>query len=51
LVGIVDGFRASLLGQPFDWLSLSWAALVSVAALIGSAYLFRSVERSFADVI
>jgi lipopolysaccharide transport system permease protein len=51
LVGIIDGFRAALLGQPFDWLSLSWAAAVSVAALIGSAYLFRSVEKSFADVI
>lgn len=51
LVGIVDGYRASLLGQPVDWASLGWAALVAVVTIIGSAYAFRSVEKSFADVI
>lgn len=51
LVGIVDGFRAALLGQPFDWPALGWAAACTLAVLAASAYLFRRVERGFADVI
>ena len=51
LVGIVDGFRAALFGQPFDWPALGWAAAFTLAVVAGSAYLFRRVERGFADVI
>jgi lipopolysaccharide transport system permease protein len=51
LVGLVDGYRASLLGQPVDWAALAWAAAVTLVTLAGSAYAFRSVEKSFADVI
>ena len=51
MVGIVDGFRASLLGQRLDWPSLAWAAGLTLFTLVGAAYAFRSVEKSFADVI
>lgn len=51
LVGIIDGFRASLLGQRLDWAALGWAAAFTLFVLAGSAYVFRRVERSFADVI
>lgn len=51
MVGIVDGFRATLLGQPFDWAALGWAAAVTLFTVAGSAYAFRRVEKSFADII
>ncbi len=51
MVGIVDGFRSALAGQPLDWLTLSWSAGLTLVVLVGSAYAFRRVERSFADVI
>ena len=51
LVGIVDGYRSALQGLPLDWASLGWAAAFTLVTLVGSAYAFRSVEKSFADVI
>jgi lipopolysaccharide transport system permease protein len=51
MAGILEGFRASLLGLPVDWTLLG--ASVAACALLfvaGSAY-FESVERRFADVL
>lgn len=52
MVGVIDGFRWSILGRsdiywPGVWLSVVTVALVSATAL---AY-FRRTERTFADVI
>ena len=51
LVGIVDGFRASLFGGSFDWFALGSASAVTLVLLVYSAYQFRRVEKSFADII
>jgi lipopolysaccharide transport system permease protein len=51
MVGVVDGFRSALFGQPFDWAALAWAAALTLFVVAGSAYFFRRVERGFADVI
>ena len=51
LAGIIDGFRAALFGQPFDWAALGTAAALTLLILAGSVYFFRRVEKSFADVI
>ena len=52
LAGIIEGFRAALYGQkPFDWPALAAAAGVALALLTCSAYVFRRMERSFADLI
>lgn len=51
LVGIIDGFRAALIAQPFDWAALSISTVFTIALLIGSAYVFRAVERGFADIV
>ncbi|MFO1497480.1 MAG: ABC transporter permease [Verrucomicrobiota bacterium] len=51
MVGVIDGFRWSLLGQSMSWTSLALScAVVGVILLTGIAY-FRNTERSFADVI
>jgi len=52
MTGVVEGFRWALLGantQPGSMVIVSTAAAVLI--LIGGAYYFRSVERTFADLI
>jgi lipopolysaccharide transport system permease protein len=51
LVGIIEGFRAALFGWPFNGQSLAIAAGVTFALLILSAYMFRRMEKGFADII
>ena len=52
MVGVVEGFRWSLLGtgnSPGPMLAIS--ATASVLILIGGAFYFRRMEKTFADVV
>jgi lipopolysaccharide transport system permease protein len=49
LVGIINGFRASLFHLPFDWPSIIISAIVTLPLLVVSVHLFRRMESSFAD--
>ena len=49
--GYVEGFRAALFGQPFDWRALAVAAAITLFMLAYAAFEFRRMEKSFADVI
>jgi len=51
LSGLIEAYRAALFGRPFDWASLGVSLAMTVAILLFSAYVFRKMERSFADVI
>ena len=51
MTGIIEGFRAALFGQEFDWLTLGLSAVVTLALLVYSAFTFTRMENSFADVI
>jgi lipopolysaccharide transport system permease protein len=51
LAGIIEGFRASLFGRPIDWQLLGISTAVTLALLTYAAYLFRRLEKSFADVV
>jgi lipopolysaccharide transport system permease protein len=51
LTGIIDGFRAALLGRPFNWSTLSSSLIITLIVLVYSAYSFRRVEKQFADII
>jgi len=51
LTGIIEGYRSSLFGRPFDWMALSAAAALTVAALLYATRFFRQVEMHFADMI
>ncbi len=48
---IIEGYRASLFGLPFDWPALAIATLITFAVLFYSIFSFSRVERSFADII
>lgn len=51
LVGIVDGFRAALLGVPFNWPAIGISIGVAMITLLVALYFFRRMERGFADTI
>jgi lipopolysaccharide transport system permease protein len=51
LTGIIDGYRSALFGQSFDWLAIGISAAITLALLIYSAYNFRRMEKTFADVV
>ena len=51
VAGIIEGFRASLTGRPFDWMHVSIAAGITLLVLVCSLYVFRRLEHTFADVV
>jgi lipopolysaccharide transport system permease protein len=51
MVGIIDGFRAAIFGRAFDWNGLVIATVITLSVLVYSAYHFRRMEKSFADVV
>jgi lipopolysaccharide transport system permease protein len=53
LVGIIDGFRWSILGEqfPVDPRAVAISAAITLSSLVLGVWYFRRVERSFADVI
>jgi lipopolysaccharide transport system permease protein len=52
MTGIIDGFRSAILGQKsFDWNELSVAVGITLVLLIYSAYSFKRMEKTFADLI
>jgi lipopolysaccharide transport system permease protein len=51
MVGIIEGFRASLLGGRFDGAALAVSALVTSALLACVAFWFRRMETHFADIV
>jgi lipopolysaccharide transport system permease protein len=51
ITGIIDGFRAALFQRAFDWQSLLVSTLVILAVLVYSAFHFRRMEKTFADVV
>jgi lipopolysaccharide transport system permease protein len=52
MVGVVEGFRAALLGaHTGSGTAVIASAVVACVILISGAYYFRRVERAFADII
>ncbi len=51
VAGIIEGYRSSLFGKAFDWKAIAISTIITFVVLIYSAYSFRRMERSFADII
>ena len=51
LAGIIEGFRASILGFDFNWRSLMISATITLTLLVYSTYAFKHLEDEFADVV
>jgi len=51
LTGIIEGYRASFFGRPFDRTALAISAVITLALLLSAGYHFKRVERTFADIV
>jgi lipopolysaccharide transport system permease protein len=51
MVGIIEGFRSSLLGLQMNWRGLAISALVSFILILLSTHAFQKLDEEFADVI
>ena len=51
IVSVIEGFRACLLGLPFNW-QFIWPGMITTAVILVSGLMyFRRVEKIFVDVI
>ena len=51
LVGVLEGFRAALVGAPVPWPHVAVSAAAALVLLLVAYYVFRRLEDTFADVI
>jgi lipopolysaccharide transport system permease protein len=51
IVGVIEGFRASVLGLPIPWIYIFPGMLTTLLILVSAAYYFKRMERVFVDVI
>ncbi|HEV3164069.1 MAG TPA: ABC transporter permease, partial [Isosphaeraceae bacterium] len=51
MAGLIDGFRAVLLGQPPEWSHVLPSLIIAILILLAGAAYFHKVEGDFADVI
>jgi len=51
LVGVIEGFRACLLGTPYPWQYIWPGIIVTFILLISGLHHFKRMERVFVDVI
>ena len=51
IVGVTEGFRASLLGTPMHWQYIWPGIITAVILLISGALYFKRMERIIVDVI
>jgi lipopolysaccharide transport system permease protein len=51
LAGVIEGFRAALFGHRVNWLMLGVSAALTLLLLVLAAFIFRRMEKSFADVV
>jgi len=51
MTGIVETFRAAMLGGAVPWSALGYSVAVTLMVLVSGAYYFRRMERLFADVL
>ena len=51
LVGVIEGFRATLLGTKIPWLFVFPGILTTIVLLVSGALYFKRMERIIVDVI
>jgi len=51
LTSVIEGYRASMFGRSFNWTGLGISSGAALALFVCSAYTFRRMEKTFADII
>jgi lipopolysaccharide transport system permease protein len=50
MAGIIDGYRAAILGRPWNFTTLAVSSATALLLFVFGLYYFRRVERRFADI-
>jgi lipopolysaccharide transport system permease protein len=50
-VGVIEGYRSALLGEPFMWDSMLSTVVITTILLVSGSIYFRRMERIIVDVI
>jgi lipopolysaccharide transport system permease protein len=51
IVGVIEGFRACLLGTPISWTHICLGIISTILLVITGGFYFKRMERVFVDVI
>ena len=51
IVGLIEGFRAALLGTELPVFAIAVSAAFTIIALVCAAFIFRQTEKGFTDII
>ncbi|MEJ7711146.1 MAG: ABC transporter permease [Pyrinomonadaceae bacterium] len=51
MTGIVEGFRSALYGREFDLTAITISVVLTILLLVGSAFIFKRIERIIVDFI
>jgi lipopolysaccharide transport system permease protein len=51
MCGIIEGYRWSILGTPFNPASMGAALVISLSLFVFGLFFFRRTERRFADIV
>lgn len=51
LVGVIEGFRACLIGIPIPWMTLGIGSAITILIALSGAFYFKRMERIFVDVV
>ena len=51
LTGVLEGFRSSLFGKPFDWFAVELSVVITLILASVSIFVFTRMEEDFADYI
>lgn len=50
MVGVIEGFRAAIFGNPFPWNYIQLGIPVALLLFVFGAFYFRRMEKNFADL-
>lgn len=51
MTGVIEAFRAVLIGQPLPWSHLAVSVIITTCLLLSGAYLFSRMEKHLADYL
>lgn len=51
MVGIIEGYRSALFGQPFDTGTIIWSTTFSLIIFVIGFFVFKKSEKVFADLV
>lgn len=51
MVGIIEGYRSSIFGTPFDIGAIIWSLAISIIIFLLGFWIFKKAEQTFADIV